>query len=219
MIGEGALGYCNSLEKVVFEGNAPVFGINAFEGTATIAYYPQGDSTWRAAVLQNYGGLVNWMPYGDGEEPEYIDLGECGNNVGWKLTVDGILTIFGQGDMYDYGEYDEAAGEYYFYYLPYEDYLANIRRVFIEPGVTSIGVAAFYGCYMTDITIADTVTDIDDYAFYYCENLTDVTIPDSVSRIGEGAFYLCTGLQEIEIPDSVTFIGDYAFVDCIICVL
>lgn len=40
------------------------------------------------------------------------------------------------------------------------------------------------------------------------------TIPNSVTSIEEGAFYGCTGLTSITIPNSVTSIGDGAFRGC-----
>ena len=59
--------------------------------------------------------------------------------------------------------------------------------------------------------ILDSVTRIEDYAFYYCDSLTDITIPNGVTSIGKSAFHFCDGLTDITIPNSVTSIGDYAF--------
>ena len=41
-----------------------------------------------------------------------------------------------------------------------------------------------------------------------------ITIPNSITRIEERAFWLCSGLTSISLPNSVTHIGDYAFQDC-----
>ena len=64
------------------------------------------------------------------------------------------------------------------------------------------------------ITIPDSVTSIEDYAFYGCTSLTSITIPNSVKTIGNDAFSHCTSLKSITIPDSVTSIEDYAFYNC-----
>ena len=69
-----------------------------------------------------------------------------------------------------------------------------------------------YGCKNT--TIPNSVTTIDDYAFYDCDDLTSIVIPNSVTEIGFGAFESCTGLTSIVIPNSVTSIGDGAFCNC-----
>lgn len=45
-----------------------------------------------------------------------------------------------------------------------------------------------------DLTIPDSVTSIENWAFGYCESLTSVTIPDSVTSIGHDAFYNCNNL-------------------------
>ena len=79
------------------------------------------------------------------------------------------------------------------------------------------------GAYSGDIVIPSsfvnrddgltyTVTAIDEYTFYYCENLTSVEIPNSVTSIGYCAFVGCTGLTSINIPSSVTSIGGNAFI-------
>ena len=67
---------------------------------------------------------------------------------------------------------------------------------------------------VTNLTIPDTVTKINAYAFHDCTSLTSVTIPNSVTSIGESAFYDCTSLTSVTIPNSVTSIGSYAFSDC-----
>jgi hypothetical protein len=58
------------------------------------------------------------------------------------------------------------------------------------------------------------VTDIGDWAFYFCPSLISVTIPDSITNIGDDAFWGCESLTSIIIPDSVTSIGYEAFAGC-----
>ena len=84
----------------------------------------------------------------------------------------------------------------------------------------------------TEITLANTVTSIDEYAFGYCKNLktavlpnieiisshafvfatslTNVSIPKA-TKIDGMAFYRCESLSSITIPDTVTSIGMFAF--------
>ena len=70
------------------------------------------------------------------------------------------------------------------------------------------------GCGATEYTIPNSVTTIEDYAFWGCETLTSITIPDSVTAIGESAFFDCDSLTSVNIPDSVTAIGESAFLGC-----
>jgi hypothetical protein len=54
--------------------------------------------------------------------------------------------------------------------------------------VTAIGRGAFDCRGITSVVIPDTVTRIEEYAFYDCWDLTSITIPDSVVSIGSKAF-------------------------------
>ncbi len=86
----------------------------------------------------------------------------------------------------------------------------------ILDSVTSIDEYAFFGCTsLTSITIPDVVTSVGGYAFSSCTSLTSITIPDSATSIGEYAFKNCTSLASVTIPDSVTSTGKYAFSGCI----
>ena len=85
----------------------------------------------------------------------------------------------------------------------------------IPNSVTSIEDWAFYSCEgLTSITIPNSVTSIGNEAFWDCDGLTSVTIPNSVTSIGENAFYNCDDLTSVTIGNSVTSIGNYAFSQC-----
>ena len=141
---------------------------------------------------------------------DIVDSGTCGaegdgSNLTWTLDREGVLTISGSGDMYDYGLSD----------APWYGIRSRVKSAVIADGVTSIGYKAFDDCTsLTSVTIPDSVTSIGGWAFYECTSLTSVTIPGSVTRIGVGAFASCTSLTSVTIPDSVTSIGDSAFCNC-----
>ena len=82
-----------------------------------------------------------------GEDPNLDDdIDECGENLSWTLTDDGVLTIFGSGKMCTNDN------------RPWKD-LQSIRQVVIQDGVTSIGDAAFAYCReLTELTIGENVT-------------------------------------------------------------
>ena len=82
------------------------------------------------------------------------------------------------------------------------------------PTITEIGGYAFAGYDGTRITIPNSVTSIEERAFYDCTSLTAITIGNGATSIGSYAFYDCTSLTSITIPDSVTSIGGDAFRDC-----
>ena len=92
---------------------------------------------------------------------------------------------------------------------------SGLTNITIPNSVTSIDDNAFRNCSsLTSITIPDSVTSISRSAFSGCRNLTSITIPDGVTIIGTSAFYGCNGLTSINIPDSVTIIGGSAFSGC-----
>ena len=83
--------------------------------------------------------------------------------------------------------------------------------------ITRIPAQAFYNSNLFgDLVIPNSVTTIDDYAFYYCTNLNgSLTLSNSLKTIGTSAFYWCAFLKgNLTLPDSVTTIGDNAFCDC-----
>lgn len=47
------------------------------------------------------------------------------------------------------------------------------------------------------------VTRIGNLAFCGCSNLTDVTLPESVTAIEDGAFNLCVNLKNVTLPNRL----------------
>lgn len=204
-IGLNAFYKCDSLTSVTFEGDAPEINASAFTDTTTTAYYPADNSTWLSSVRKNYGGNITWVSTGEETPPQ------CGDNAFWKFDGDGVLTVFGTGDMWEW-KWNNDIGDYD---IPWLKLKGKIKKVIIEPGITNIQSWAFEGCSaLTSVTIADTVTSIGSAAFEDCRTLTSVTIPDSVTSIGEYVFEGCFALKSITIPDSVTNIADWTFNDC-----
>ena len=192
-IGEYAFGSCYGLTNVFFLGNAPIIGDGCF--------YAAGSGS---------------------------DVGICTayvkrNSTGWGVRIPGIRI--------SYLENTEVVGGYTWYYDVYGD-VAEVYDVSPAPvgsitipsmlggyPVTSIGSYMFNysdddGDALISVTIPTSVTNIGEYAFYYCSGLTSMTIPESVTNIGECAFYGCSGLTSLTIPESVTKIGEGAFNGC-----
>ena len=85
----------------------------------------------------------------------------------------------------------------------------------IPNSVTIIEDFAFYCCRgLTSIIIPEGVTSMGIYAFDSCESLTNMTIPEGVKSIGNGAFNNCSSLTNITISKGVISIGDFAFYCC-----
>lgn len=92
---------------------------------------------------------------------------------------------------------------------------ADITEYTIPDGVTLLENWAFANCSsLTSITIPNSVTTIGDSAFWTCVGLTSITIPDSVMNIGSSTFQYCSGLSEINLGNGVKNIGSGAFEYC-----
>lgn len=168
--------------------------------------------------------------------------GSCGDNLAWELSDNGVLTIAGTGNMFDY---NGATGG------PWSQHAESITSVVVEEGVTGIGSWAFTGCrYVTSIQIPDSVTSIGGGVFRSCnllenivigqnnQNYCDIggvlfdktgdnlicypsgkqeaayTVPSGVEHIRYDAFRECSALESVTLPDSLISLGFGAFYDC-----
>lgn len=130
--------------------------------------------------------------------------GTCGADLTWALDSEGTLTISGIGEMDHY----QQKGE------PWYSHASSIRKVVVEPGVTSIGEYAFSYCSaLTEVRLPEGLTAIGEAAFYKCTQLTDIVIPGSLKTISDYAFSYC-GFTALAIPEGVTSIAAYAFFGC-----
>lgn len=132
------------------------------------------------------------------------DGNKCGENLTWEFA-DGILTISGTGDMYDYSED---------YLAPWNEHCLEITNVTISGGVTSIGSYAFCYCSVKSITLPFGLKHIGISAFFYCPNIQQIKIPDSVEYIDPYAFSCCKGLHTVQLPASLTLISEELFAEC-----
>ena len=135
-----------------------------------------------------------------------IQQGNCGTNVTWSLSQEGVLTISGNGAMKNYTYKSE---------MPWYKYNSQIQAVNIESGVTSIGNYAFYGMpVLKQVTIPDGVKTVGAYAFKNCTVLKNVQLPTGLKKLGESAFYGCGALERIAVPEGIYTIWAYTFKNC-----
>ncbi|MBQ3665683.1 MAG: sigma-70 family RNA polymerase sigma factor [Lachnospiraceae bacterium] len=135
--------------------------------------------------------------------PSEDDLrtGKCGDNAFYSISDDGILTISGTGEIYDYGSEEGSRNPWCHYTVPY------FHTVVIENGITRIGNYAFLNCNQQDTLISDSVTEIGQYAFSECGSIETIRLPESIVIIEEGAF-ANSNLRKINIPKNVMDIPD-----------
>ena len=104
--------------------------------------------------------------------------GSCGDNLTWKLSDAGELTVTGIGQMTEYSFDDRP---------PWYDLRSSVKSIVIGNRVTSISKWAFEDC--------SAVTG-------------SVIIPASVTEIGYVAFFGCSGLREVTVLNKDAVIGD-----------
>lgn len=90
----------------------------------------------------------------------------------------------------------------------------SIPETYKGKPVSIIGNEAFAETNYTEIIIPNTVTSIEDKAFYFCRQLRNINIPLNLRSIGKFAFSGCSLLSEINIPKTVNEIGYNAFQLC-----
>ncbi len=73
----------------------------------------------------------------------------------------------------------------------------------------------FAGRLADTFDMPETVSRIERYAFWGCDNLEYVELSAHLSEIPEFSFSNCSNLQEIAVPYSIRKIGAKAFEDCI----
>ena len=170
-------------------------------------------------------------------EPIKVE-GSCGENAYWMINGD-QMTISGTGDMEEFqiastpvlrtsATEDQATDD------NVAAYFADVRRIVVEDGITSISNNAFKECTnlenivlpesltaigenalsgtaITSVRIPDNVLSIGAGAFSGCGNLSDVAIGTSVETISAGAFESCDSLKTVVIPETVSTIEENAF--------
>ena len=142
---------------------------------------------------------------------ETVRSGACGDNVTWKLTSDGTLTISGKGATYDFLD------ENYNRNAPWStDALRpTVKKVVVNKGVTYLGTCAFTNCTnLTSVSLPTGLQELGADVFMDCSKLTSVTIPSGVTRVSGDLFYGCTALQTVSLPDSLTVFGGCTFMNC-----
>ena len=197
-LGTCALCYCSVLTSVAIPDSVKSIGNYAFHNSSKLS------SIFFTGTYKDLSGITvskNNNPLTRAKF--YSPNGKCGNRLRYSYAPDThVLTITGNGDMYDYNSASS----------PWYSYRSEINSIVIEENVTSIGAFAFFDCYAAgSVSIPESTERIGKSAFYGCDALWSITIPEAVTKIESDTFGSCTGLNRIVLPDSLKEIGEYAF--------
>lgn len=131
-----------------------------------------------------------------------------------EMPKDYIATL--ENDEFTYELYDSYVKITKYIGVGDEEHEVLIPSEIDGKPVTTIGSLCFYDteAAVVAVTIPDTVTTIEESAFYYADKIASITIPDSVTSIGSRAFAWCNSLETIEIGSGITEIPEYCFNHC-----
>lgn len=217
-IGPWALKGAYSLTSITCKAaTPPSLGNEVFSGVSydITVYVP-------TSSVEAYKTAYGWNQFAN-IQPIILASGTCGDDLTWKLTDEGELTIEGTGAMTS---------------APWRDYTESIKVITIKEGVTTICDRAFEGCYnVVTVTIPKGVTEAGMDAFWDCTGVlylssipvsrdhfmeggfsfsrfTKVVISDDITEIGDMAFSGMRSLTEVVLPDNLQRIGYMAFSRC-----
>ena len=168
----------------------PVSAITAFAEKPVLTGYCGADSSYDSQTY-NYSATYN--------NTEHTFTGTYYSNAIWTLTPNGEntykLTISGTGAMGDLKGW--AFGSPWNFALILKEKVA-VNNVYYA---------------VTELEIADGITEIGAHAFEAHRAITHVALPQSVTKIGEKSFNYCTGMQSIELSNNLEEIGSTALSD------
>ena len=134
-----------------------------------------------------------------------VETGKCGDNVTWSYRSDGLFTIGGTGEMYDY----------YMKTPDWAKYYDSIKKIKVEGGVSKVGWSSFdyfnntVNSKVEEIEVEEGVVELEEGAFKHCPNVKKIILPSTLKKTGLSVFD-CTP-EELYIADLQKWIDiDFA---------
>lgn len=195
---------CTGLTSVTFPENLEKIGEKAFPYIMINNLYYEGitwenieipeDETWISEKVIMLNEMIsNSKNENTIVQDELISEGNCGKDVTYQLTTEGILYLKGCGGTYHYNSAKTA---------PWYDEREKIKEVKVEEGITSIGNQLFRNCgNLESVTLPDGVTEIGANAFISCKSLKNINFPKSLMQIKDRAFQ-DTKLESVDYDGS-----------------
>ena len=134
-----------------------------------------------------------------------VTLDKAGPNITAVYNTETkTLQLSGTGEMYDYLQ----DGDDYILNMvdrPWESYVGYIQTVIVNPGITKIGNAAFYGLTScTAYSFPNGLSVLGEWALANNSALRSVTLPSSLTRVRKFAFF-STPLTSDGLKNSIAY--------------
>ena len=210
-IGDSAFYGCTGLESITIPNGVTVIGTSAFSGCAGLenVTLPNGLTTIKDSAFKGCTGLESIIIPNSVISVGSSSFTGCDNLITISMPSTCALTIIKQLDVADI----TITGDTIFNNV-FQNYTGTLN-ITLADSITTIGDYAFSGCSgLTEIILPNNLQNIGDYAFEKCVNLTEIILPNSITKIGSYAFCDCVGLTSISIPDQLTYISQDTFTNC-----
>ncbi len=228
-IGELAFTSCSSLTSITLPNSLTTIGDHAFQACSSLTSItlPNSVTTIEDGTFYNCSSLTSIALPNSVTTIGSSAFSGCSSLI--SITLPNSVTTIGDNAF-------QACSSLISIAIP--NYVATIgKNAFIGcSSLTNIDVAGDNQAYLSndgilydksmtkliccpagktgDLTLPNSVTTIESYAFHLCKNLTSITFPNSLTTIGDSAFDTCSSLISITLPNSVTTIENWGFYMC-----
>ena len=190
---------CGSLTSLRIPAGVESIEAAAFYGAGLKYIFFEGsEQQWNRIVDPTYNDCLKtakiFFNYTDAN-PVVLEEGNCGDrgdNLKWKITSDGVITVGGTGKMKDYYQENGSFPSHPWSFCPAYD---SVKTIVIEEGVTSVTDYAFCGTYAEKAILANSLQIINGAAFIWNGTIREINIPDSLAA---DCLYICSELSALE---------------------
>jgi len=188
-IGPSAFSSCDSLKRVTIPDGVTIIDSCVFSGCSNLmeVIIPDSVTSIGSYAFNNCDSLTSVTITANVTSIDTSAFSDCDSLTGFRVNeANQYYSSDASGVLFnkEKTELIQCPGAYSGEYT-------------IPDSVINIDAGAFSGCNVMSIVIPDSMTSINDSAFYFCPSLTSVTIPDSITNIEEFAFYLCHNLNHV----------------------
>ena len=223
-IGAQAFRYCSSITSITIPNSVTSIGNYAFGGCSSLTsviWNAKNCAGWSHVSYAPFFGIsANITSFTFGEEVEKIPSGLCwGMTSITSIILPNSVISIGNEAFQDcrsltsitIGNSVTSIGSYAFLDVPNVVYYGSATGspwgarnvngyvdgylVYADDTKTTLLVCS--AAATGEITIPNSVTSINGYAFKYCSSITSITIGNSVTSIGESAFRSCSSLTSV----------------------
>ena len=211
----GAFYNCSTLKEINFEEGVTKIPSNLFAGCNGI----------EKVVVPNTVTNIEERAFEDCINLEKIEIPDSVINIGDyvfkdcekldNIIIPDTVTKIGQGTYSGCTSLTTAKLPNKIVNIPegmFQD-CTSLITIDLPTTITAIKQNAFKNTGLTELTLPENITTIENASFDNCTNLAAINFNNNLKTIGNYAFRNNDALTEIIIPDNVSTIGDYAFQD------